>query len=104
MQESKSRTPQVKIVFVSSTTHLGRDARACTRLPTDSRDGESHAILLTKERVTMKEIFSGLDHHWSFSAPSLMREYLHAAANNLTRFIKMDAVEKGSPAFLVLST
>ncbi len=52
----------------------------------------------------MKEIFSGLDHHWSFSAPSLMREYLHAAANNLTRFIKMDAVEKGSPAFLVLST
>jgi hypothetical protein len=54
---------------------------------------------MTKERITMKEIFSGLDHHWSSSAPLLMREYLHAAANNLVGFIKMDAVDKGSPAF-----
>ncbi len=51
----------------------------------------------------MKEIFSGLDHHWSFSAPLLMRDYLHVAANKLVGFIKMDAVDKGSPAFLVLS-
>ena len=47
----------------------------------------------------MKEIVSGLDHHWSSSAPLLMREYLHAAANNLVGFIKMDVVDKGSPAF-----
>ncbi len=85
---------QVKIVLVSSTTHLGREASTCTRIPTDSRDGESPAILMTKERVTMKQIVSGLDHHWSSSAPLLMREYLHAAANNLVGFIKMDAVDK----------
>ena len=42
----------------------------------------------------MKQIVSGLDHHWSSSAPLLMREYLHAAANNLVGFIKMDAVDK----------
>jgi hypothetical protein len=35
--------------------------------------------------------------------PFLMRDYLHVAANKLVGFIKMDAVDKGSPAFLVLS-
>ena len=35
--------------------------------------------------------------------PFLMRDYLLVAANKLVGFIKMDAVDKGSPAFLVLS-
>jgi hypothetical protein len=58
---------------------------------------------MTKERVTIKEIFGGLDHHWSFSEPLRMRDYLHVATNKQAGFIKMDTVGKGSPAFLALS-
>jgi hypothetical protein len=49
----------VEIVLVSTTTHLCRDASACTRIPTESRDEEFHAMLMIKEQVSVKEIFGG---------------------------------------------
>src|SRR5258708_1679488 len=68
----KDEHSRVRIVLVSYTTHLCRDASTCIRIPTDSRDGESHAILMTRERVSMKEIFGGLDHLLEKSYLSLL--------------------------------